>query len=176
MTYYRIAIQTSQSPSWHWLTTPLTSLQAVFHFLQRYHPSSQANWRIFSGPSAEALEEMLAAEQEGNILFSATPAQLLGRPQPRAEEVREQTEAALAQARQRAQAESGPINTQIMPKTSGALLAVGGTSSLDLRRLELELGAGGDHDTPYVFAFPRTLPEICAWLQLQAERINERWD
>jgi hypothetical protein len=104
-----------------------------------------------------------------------TPEHLLGRPQPRALEVREEIEAALAQARQRAQVQAVSANAQRTPKTSGTLPALGGTSPLDQRRLELELGAGGDHDTPYVFAFPRTLPEIRAWLQLQAGRNDERW-
>jgi hypothetical protein len=40
------------------------------------------------------------------------------------------------------------------------------TSSLERRRLEHELGAGGDHDVPYHFALPLSLPQVLAWMRL----------
>jgi len=39
-------------------------------------------------------------------------------------------------------------------------------SSLDMRRLEVELGVGGDHDVPYAFALPLSMPQVLAWLRL----------
>ncbi len=176
MIYYRIATQPHPLSPRRWLTTTLTSLQAVMLFLQMHRSPTQAHWRIFFASSAEALEEMLAAEQEGKASFSLTPAQFLSKLQPHALEAQQkEAEAALAQVGKRAQAESGPINTQRTPRISAPLPAVGAISALELRRLELELGAGGDHDTPYVFAFPRTLPEIRAWLRLRAEHSEERF-
>jgi hypothetical protein len=41
-----------------------------------------------------------------------------------------------------------------------------GLSILDCKRLELERGAGGDHDLPYHFAFPPTWPQARAWTEL----------
>jgi hypothetical protein len=38
--------------------------------------------------------------------------------------------------------------------------------SLERRRLEQELGAGGDHDVPYHFALPLSLPQVLVWLRL----------
>ncbi len=39
-------------------------------------------------------------------------------------------------------------------------------SSLEKRRLEHELGAGGDHDVPYHFALPLSMPQALAWMRL----------
>jgi len=44
---------------------------------------------------------------------------------------------------------------------------------LDRRRLEVELGAGGDHDVPYTFSFPTSLPQTLAWLKLFARGHHE---
>ena len=39
-------------------------------------------------------------------------------------------------------------------------------SSQERRRLEKELGAGGDHDVSYIFALPLSMPQVLAWLRL----------
>ena len=39
-------------------------------------------------------------------------------------------------------------------------------SSLESRRLEQELGTGGDHDAPYHFALPLSMPQVLAWMSL----------
>ena len=41
-------------------------------------------------------------------------------------------------------------------------------SSLESRWLERELGTGGDHDVPYSFALPASLPQVLAWMRLLA--------
>ncbi len=41
-------------------------------------------------------------------------------------------------------------------------------NGLQLRRLELELGAAGDHDCPYTFTLPTYIPQILAWTELLA--------
>jgi hypothetical protein len=38
---------------------------------------------------------------------------------------------------------------------------------LEHKRLELEGGPGGDHDTPYRFALPISMKELLAWTHLQ---------
>ncbi|HKF39184.1 MAG TPA: hypothetical protein VKB35_19970, partial [Ktedonobacteraceae bacterium] len=40
---------------------------------------------------------------------------------------------------------------------------------LEIRRLELELGRSGDHDTPYTFALPVFMPQRLAWTKLLAK-------
>jgi hypothetical protein len=42
-------------------------------------------------------------------------------------------------------------------------------SLLDQKRLEIELGSGGDHDDLYSFAFPAYMPHVLAWMRLQAK-------
>ncbi len=44
-----------------------------------------------------------------------------------------------------------------------------GMSSLDMRRVEFERGAGGDHDSPYTFALPLSMPQVLAWMRLLAK-------
>ncbi|HLG76222.1 MAG TPA: hypothetical protein VKX46_07400, partial [Ktedonobacteraceae bacterium] len=41
-------------------------------------------------------------------------------------------------------------------------------SSLDRKRVELELGQGGDHDVPYRFAGANEFPQVLAWVLLLA--------
>jgi hypothetical protein len=40
-------------------------------------------------------------------------------------------------------------------------------SLLEQKRLEIECGPGGDHDTPYRFAFPISMKERLAWTRLK---------
>ncbi len=44
-----------------------------------------------------------------------------------------------------------------------------GMSLLDTKRLELERGQGGDHDTPYLFTLPISVKEQLFWVSLQAQ-------
>ncbi len=39
-------------------------------------------------------------------------------------------------------------------------------SALERRREELESGPGGDHDIPYSFSLPLSLPQVLAWTTL----------
>jgi hypothetical protein len=164
MTYYRIAVQTKQSTTWRWMTTKLTSLQAVLTYLQIYRCPAHAHLRIFFATSVEALEGMLAVENQGGASFSVTPEQLLSEPQRQTLAEAKTAAETLASARQRT------LTTTVNAAYElGALTippAVGGSTALEARRLELELGAGGDHDLSYTFAFPRALPVTRAWIRL----------
>ena len=41
---------------------------------------------------------------------------------------------------------------------------------IEVRRLETELGAGGDHDCPYTWSWPPSAPHTLAWMKLLARR------
>jgi len=43
-------------------------------------------------------------------------------------------------------------------------------SWIEVRRLEVELGAGGDHDHPYTWGLPTSRSEVLAWTKLLAGR------
>lgn len=168
MIYYRIAVHTKHAPTWRWMTTKLTSLHAVLNYLQIYRCPAYAQLRIFFASSDEALEEMLAAENRGDASFSITPEHLLsaGQPQILAERT---ADAERAPARQHTLSLTANADA---PNGQGALdmpPMTGSSTTLEARRLEMELGAGGDHDHPYIFSFPRALPETYAWIRLMVK-------
>ena len=45
-----------------------------------------------------------------------------------------------------------------------------GMRTPESRRLELESGAGGDHDVPYRFVLPPSMPQVLVWMRLLASR------
>ncbi|HZU66166.1 MAG TPA: hypothetical protein VFA09_02710 [Ktedonobacteraceae bacterium] len=45
-----------------------------------------------------------------------------------------------------------------------------GMRSLENRRLELESGAGGDHDVAYRFVLPPSIPQVLVWMRRLASR------
>ena len=52
--------------------------------------------------------------------------------------------------------------------SAASTLYEGNMSALERRRLELELGPGGDHDVAYSFALPASMPQVLAWIRLLA--------
>ena len=65
MTYYRVALQRDQSPTWRWTSTVLTSLDGVFGFIRLYHMVPRDYLRVFFSSSVDYLNEMLARENQG---------------------------------------------------------------------------------------------------------------
>jgi hypothetical protein len=45
-------------------------------------------------------------------------------------------------------------------------------NSSEIKRLEFELTGAGDHDEPYTFALPTYMPQLLAWMKLQARVRN----
>ena len=43
---------------------------------------------------------------------------------------------------------------------------------IEVRRLEVELGAGGDHDCPYTWSLPPSGLHMLAWTKLRARRVS----
>ncbi len=48
----------------------------------------------------------------------------------------------------------------------GSVLESRGMSALERRREALDSGPGGDHDLPYAFSLPISLPQVLAWMSL----------
>ncbi len=173
--YYPIAIrwegdQLNQPPSWQWKSTVLSSLQALFQILRLYGPLPQDHLRVFSSSSRGSLEEQLAQENKGLSSHSVTAAQFLQERMIHSPEaVRGMSEHG-AQTHQETTAIA--VSTKIRLNESGSAahtLDEGGISSLERRRLDLELGPGGDHDVPYSFTLPASLPQVVAWMRLLAK-------
>jgi hypothetical protein len=63
------------------------------------------------------------------------------------------------------------ISLQLLnePDRGGSALEGRSMSALERRREELERGPGADHDLPYQFSLPLSLPQVLAWMRLLAK-------
>ena len=76
MIYYRVALQGSQSPTWRWKSTVLTSLEAVLGLLKIYRSIPKERIRVFLFSSVEEMDEMLERANEGSPSTAVTVDQL----------------------------------------------------------------------------------------------------
>lgn len=163
MIYYRLALKERQTSQWIWKSTVLTSLEAVLHLLRIYSPIPAERIRVFSSICKEEMTEMLNRENDGQISGSLTAGQFLrerclrvpGVAAQEAEEktVRRSTAVAIDSSMRKDRLASQYDHTSSM-------------GLLDQRRLQIELGPGGDHDTPYRFSLPLSTPQLLAWTRL----------
>ncbi len=164
--YYRVALTGDQSNTWRWISTMLTSLEALFGFLRLYNMIPRDRIRVFFSSSVESMDLMLARENKGLASNSITAEQLLnGKSKISSIEMthleselgtRESTGMAVASI-----AREQPLNEKSMSSPAERRM-----SFLDMRRLESELGTPGDHDTPYTFTLPTSMPQALAWMRL----------
>jgi hypothetical protein len=167
--YYRLAIQRGRGqldrPSpWQWQSTALSSLQSLFQVLRLYGALPPEHLRVFSSPSREGLEEQLRQENSERGSSSVTAAHFL---QQRLLHSSGVTEAGGARGHEGTSSTAVSTRTRLDERAIAAHAPCeGSTSSLESRRLEQELGAGGDHDVPYHCALPLSLPQVLAWMRL----------
>jgi hypothetical protein len=170
MIYYRLAYQKSQVDSWIWKTTVLTSLPTVFQWLRIYGSFPQDQIRVFSAPAKEDLEEMLQRENCGWPSGSVTAEQFL---RDRHMQVHPGTQNT---SKQETTEQKTDLSTAFSPEYENSTILFPpnerGMDSLDRKRLEIEQGAGGDHDVPYHFTLPIFMPQQLAWIRLQ-NRVSE---
>lgn len=165
--YYRVAIQVEPSPLWQWKSTVLSSLDALFQYLRLYRALPQDRLRVFFCSSREEMNEQIRRENKGVSSTSVTAAQFL---QERMIGSREGVWGATAYGTQLDERRTPiALATELALSESrgeAQILHEKGVSSLDKRRLEVELGVGGDHDVPYAFALPSSMPQVLAWMRL----------
>ncbi len=167
--FYRVAIQTNSIPEWKWKSTVLGSLNVLFHFLQLHHSIPARNLRVFMAPEQGYLDEMLSQENRGLVTNSVTAEQFL----------RERHMQVWETGTPESVQQETPISTEKTATVSSelALFAASMTGNmlfapvyalnpLDRRRQEIEFGAAGDHDCPYVFTLPQSVKEMMAWIRL----------
>jgi hypothetical protein len=167
--YYRLAIRRGRDHldrpgPWQWKSTALSSLQSLFQVLRLYSALPPEHLRVFSSPSREGLEEQLRQENSGGGSASVTTAHFLHQCMIHSSEV-----TSAGGAREHEGTTSIAVSTWTRPDESSRAAHVQDERSmsfLEWRRLEQELGAGGDHDVPYHFALPLSLPQILAWMRL----------
>lgn len=171
--YYRVAIQVGPSPLWQWKSTVLSSLNALFQYLRLYHALPQDRLRVFSCSYREEMDKQLRRENEGLSSTSVTAAQFL---QERLIGLREGVWEATAHGTQGDERRT-PIAllTGLSLRESrgdAQILYEKSVSPLEKRRDELEHGTGGDHDLPYRFTLPFSMPQGLAWVKLMIKLQN----
>ena len=167
--YYRVAIQASTPPTWQWRSTVLSSLGALLQWLQVYRSFPHDRLRIFSSCSREELGAQLVQENQGLESTSVLATQFLQERLIRSSEAAQGT----ADRGTLRDQETAPIAVSATTRLSESSRAGNGPlgrgmSALERRRLELELGTGGDHDVPYTFVLPPSMPQVLAWMRLLA--------
>ena len=167
MMYYRIAFQAEQAPTWTWKSTALTELATVFGFLRLYRALPPHRLRVFSSPAKEDLNEQLARENEEGASQSVTAAQFLQERKIHLWAIPEEKSACAVGERLAmvSVAESRHRSFHESHAREGSL-DEWRTSALEHRRGELERGSGGDHDLPYRFTRPSSMPQVLAWMKL----------
>jgi hypothetical protein len=167
--YYRVAIQNGQSATWQWKSTPLSSLHALFHWLRYYQAFPHNRLRIFSSSSREAMNAQLVRENQGLGSTSVTATHFLHERRLRSPEVSGGTADLAVQGHEQTASIAVSTETRLNEgsRATPALDERSG-SSLERRRLELELGAGADHDVLYSFALSASMPQVLAWIRLLA--------
>jgi hypothetical protein len=168
MTYYRIALHDRQINLWTWKTTVLNSLQGVFQVLRSYSALPQDCIRVFTAASKEDLNEMLRRENSNLASGSVTAVQFfLERKLRLPGEAQSASEHSAAETTVRQTAAIATSSYRCEHSITTGFADINGTSSLDKKRLEIECGSGGDHDTPYHFTLPISTPQLLAWTRLQ---------
>ena len=136
-------------------------------FLRLFGVLPHDRLRVFSSTSREGLGEQLEQENKGLLSTSVTAAQFLRERMICLPAVVRQTSA----GEERTSEERVSIAVTTLPPVSergkgGSVLGSKGVSAIERRREELESGHGGDHDLPYCFSLPLSLPQVRAWMTL----------
>ena len=163
MMYYRVAWKSNRSSVWQWKSTKLTSLEALFRFLRMYSSIPQDHLRVFASSSLESMEEMLMCENKGWESTSITAEEFLCE---RGIHIGEKTQRVSEQYAERGAV--AVITRQLVDESSTVqqFLSERNASVLERRRAEVESGTGGDHDMPYTFSLPVSMPQTLAWTKL----------
>lgn len=170
MTYYRLAMHHQQTDTWAWKSTVVTSLQALFQLLRIYRVLPQDRLHVFSSPYKEELTEtMLNCEKNSLAVYSTTAAEF---SHARKLQMREVTPSAYnrgtVETTVRRSTDVAPAFSWRANSMAPSSFTASGVNVLEKRRLESEMGPGGDHDLSYTFLLPASIPQVLAWMRLLA--------
>lgn len=171
--YYRVAIQSNISSMWQWKSTVLSSLDTLFQFLRIYRLLPPDRLRVFSARSREEMGDLLKQENRGLASCSVTATQFLQERGLCVPAVSTET-VSQKQRGEQENGDTGSVAVSAPPRLSEYTMmtyaqAQGTISALDCRRLALEMGPGSDHDIPYTFTMPISMPQTLAWMRLLAK-------
>jgi hypothetical protein len=168
MTYYRVALQRDQAPTWRWASTVLNSLDGVFGFLRLYHMVPKDRIRVFCSSSVDYLNEMLARENQGLPSNSPTADQLFNGSKHIDPREMQRLESAGGPGQGMGMAATSLLGAQARHEQRQCVPDKGSTSVLERSRLAVEPDGSADHDAPYRFSLPASLPQVLAWTRLLA--------
>ncbi|HEY6409383.1 MAG TPA: hypothetical protein VIY29_18135 [Ktedonobacteraceae bacterium] len=131
MIYFRVALRGSQSATWRWKSSTLTSLDGVLGLLNLYRCVPREHIRVFLSSSTEQMDAMLSRANQGLLSTAITVDQLWDKHC---------------------------------------------VSWIEVKRLEVELGAGYDHDHPYTWSLPPSGSHVLAWTKLRARRVRGEFE
>ena len=165
--YYRVAIQVEPSPLWQWKSSVLSSLDTLFQWFRLSRAFPHDRLRVFSSSSREGMKEQLVRENQGLESTSVIAAQFLQERMIGSPEVERGT-SVHGTGGNKQMTSIAVVTEPWSGESSGGAQALDerGISTLEKRRGELERGAGGDHDIPYQFTLPTTVPPVLAWVKL----------
>ena len=175
MTYFRLVVQDRHNTHWIWKTTAVTSLQAVLHLLRNYRMLPQDGIRVLTTSSKEELSEMLRRQNTLLVPGSVTAAQFLqARKFAGGEPAQSTSKERVSPQTVQQGTDTATWGQSGMGAQREHLATAGVPSSLTMsmqerKRLEMELGPGGDHETPYLFTLPISQKERLAWIRLQKQ-------
>ena len=145
----------------------LSSLDTLFQFLRLLRALPQDHLRVFSSSSREGLSEQLEQENQGLLSPSVTAAHFLHEKLLCSPEMAQGAAEREGEADRPMAAIAARSQPSVKEYSRGVNAPEGrGTSALESRRAELESGVGGDHDIPYRFTGPTSIPQVLAWTKL----------
>jgi len=118
---------------------------------------------VFSSSSLEVLDEMLMRENKGWESTSVTAEEFL---RERRIQIQERTQRASEEYPERGAI--AVITRPLVDESSSVKQSLDkwNGSALERRRAEIESGVEGDHDLPYTFSLPLSMPQTLAWTSL----------
>jgi hypothetical protein len=185
MIYYRVALRMDQSSQWRWKSSMLSTPGTLFDFLNMYDRAPKNRLRVFFATSLEFINEMLVRENSGLLSNSITVEEFLksGR-RIDAQHIKElEFELGLQEGKEliarsvitrklgdeRSSVQTASSVEPANPVISEARVNKRESNLMRLTREELEWSRGGDHDTPYTFTLPVSMPQALAWARLLAK-------
>jgi hypothetical protein len=166
--YYRVATRLDSALHWHWESRVIATLDVLLRVLRLYRTMPCNHICVFFSSSVEGLDlkldqthkvlasNSLTADQLLNSRWSMLHHEMTGLET----ELRVRDDGGIGVApadREPSQQEKGVSNPL---KVS--------VDFLDMRRLALELGTPGDHDTSYKFTLPTSVSQSLDWVKLLA--------
>jgi hypothetical protein len=165
--YYRMAVITANGDGLKWISTPLASIEALIQLLHRFSVVPQNTMHVFMASSREELNTLLAQENEGLAVHSVSADQFLCERGIGCQEMQMENTSSMQEPGRMRTGTLTPLRPLTESRVVAPILTQQSGNVLESRRVEIEMGEGGDHDQPYTFTLPVSVPQLLAWTKLQ---------